>query len=98
MDGLSHEVQVRLGVEIEDEPALAHHHAFASDAPPDTEQAIVWALTNALDSRAFRDLLAEYGIAVRRGEVRLFSQHASPVLPGAGLDQPIPQIADPLGT
>jgi hypothetical protein len=98
MDGLGHEVQVRLGVEIEDEPALTHLHSLVSDAAPDTEQAIVWALTNALDSRVFRDLLAEYGISVRRGEVRIFSQHASPVLPGAGLEHPIPQIADPLGT
>jgi hypothetical protein len=95
MDVLTHEVQVRLGVEIEDESALAHHHSLAGDAPPDTEQAIVRALTNALDSRVFRDLLAECGLAVRRGEVRIFSQHASPVLPGAGLD---PEVGDPLGT
>ena len=43
MNGFTHEVQVRLGIEVEDESVLTSHLSDDSDAPRDIEQAIVLA-------------------------------------------------------
>ncbi len=92
----THEVQVRLGIEVEDESVLISHLSDDRHAPEDIEQAIVWALTTALDSRAVRDLLSSYGLAVRRGEVRSFTPFVATVMPGTGFDHTVEQAADPL--
>ncbi len=62
----------------------------------DIEQAIVLALTTALDSRVVRDVLDSYGLAVRRGEVRVFTPFVATVMPGTGFDHTVAQAADPL--
>jgi hypothetical protein len=98
MNGLTHEVQARLGIEVEDESALISHLPEEPDTPQQIEQAIVWALTTALDSRVVRDLLSSYGLAVRRGEVRSFSPFLATVMPGSGLDHPLAQAAEPTVT
>ena len=66
------------------------------DAPVDIEQAIVLALTTALDSPVVGDVLESYGLAVRRGEVRAFTPFVATVMPGAGFDHTVAQAADPL--
>lgn len=98
MDGSTHEVQVRLGIEVEDESVLTNHLSDGSDEPIDIDQAIVLALTTALDSRVVRDVLDSYGLAVRRGEVRVFTPFVATVMPGAGFDHTVAQAADPLIT
>ena len=95
MNGRTHEVQARLGIEVEDESVLLSHLPEDPDAPQEIEQAIVWALTTALDSRVMRDLLASYGLAVRRGEVRGFTPFVATVMPGSGLDHSVAQAAEP---
>lgn len=96
MNGSTHEVQVRLGIEVEDESVLTNHLSDSSDEPIDIDQAIVLALTTALDSRVVRDVLESYGLAVRRGEVRVFTPFVATVMPGAGFDHTVAQAADPL--
>ncbi len=94
MNGRIHEVQARLGIEVEDESVLLSHLP-EDPAPLEIEQAIVWALTTALDSPVVRDLLASYGLAVRRGEVRGFTPFVATVMPGSGLDHPMAEAAEP---
>jgi hypothetical protein len=94
----THEVQVRLGIEVEDDSLLLSHLPDEPDAAEDIKRAIVLALTTVFDSHALRDELSTYGLAVRRGEVRLFTQHVATVMPGSGLDHPVAQAADPLMT
>ena len=96
MNPLTHEVQVRLGIEIEDESVLLGNLPEPADEPEDIERAIVWTLTTALDTRAVRDLLSSYGLAIRRGEVRAFAPSVATVMPGSGLDHTVAQAADPL--
>ena len=96
MKGTTHEVQVRLGIEVEDESLLSSHLSDDPDALVEIEQAIVLALTTALDSRVVRDVLDSYGLAVRRGEVRLFTPFVATVMPGTGFDHTVAQAADPL--
>jgi hypothetical protein len=95
MNGRTHEVQARLGIEVEDESVLISHLPEDPDTPPEIEQAIVWALTTALDSHVVRDLLSSYGLAIRGGEVRSFSRFLATVMPGSGLDHPLAQAAEP---
>ncbi|MDR6905452.1 hypothetical protein J2X63_001138 [Agromyces sp. 3263] len=95
MNHLTHEVQVRLGIEIEDESVLLGNMPDPADAE-DIERAIVWTLTTALDTRAVRDVLSSYGLAIRRGEVRAFAPSVATVMPGSGLDHTVAQAADPL--
>ncbi len=92
----THEVQVRLGIEVEDDSLLLSHLPDEPEASEDIGRAIVLALTTAFDSHAVRDELSAYGLAVRRGEVRLFTQQVATVMPGSGLDHPVAQAADPL--
>jgi hypothetical protein len=96
MNGSTHEVQVRLGIEVEDESVLTSHLSDDPNAPEDIEEAIVLALTTAMDSRVVRDVLSSYGLAVRRGEVRVFTPFVATVMPGTGLDHTVAQAADPL--
>jgi hypothetical protein len=96
MKGTTHEVQVRLGIEVEDESLLSSHLSDDPDALVEIEQAIVLALTTALDSRVVRDVLDSYGLAVRRGEVRAFTPFVATVMPGSGFDHTVAQAADPL--
>ena len=96
MNRLSHEVQVRLGIEVEDEAVLISHLPEDANSPEEIERAIVWTITTALDSTAVRDLLASYGLAIRRGEVRTFTPYAATVMPGSGFDHPVAQAAEPL--
>jgi len=99
MNGFTHEVQVRLGIEVEDESVLTSHLSDdpdSPDAPMDIERAIVLALTTALDSHVVRDVLDSYGLAVRRGEVRAFTPFVATVMPGRGFDHTVAQAADPL--
>ncbi len=95
MNHLTHEVQVRLGIEIEDESVLLGNMPDPADAE-DIERAIVWTLTTALDTRAVREVLSSYGLAIRRGEVRAFAPSVATVMPGSGLDHTVAQAADPL--
>ena len=95
MNQLTHEVQVRLGIEIEDESVLLGNLPELAD-PEDIERAIVWTLTTALDTRAVREVLSSYGLAIRRGEVRAFAPSVATVMPGSGLDHTVAQAADPL--
>ena len=95
MNHLTHEVQVRLGIEVEDESVLLGNLPEPADAE-DIERAIVWTLTTALDARAVRDVLSSYGLAIRRGEVRAFAPSVATVMPGSGLDHTVAQAADPL--
>ncbi|WP_395245716.1 hypothetical protein ACGGZK_07845 [Agromyces sp. MMS24-K17] len=96
MDGFTtRELQVRLGVEVEHEDLLLDHVTVGGDPKAGTDEAIIWCLTSVLDSHAFRDLLTEYGLAVRRGEVRSFSPHVTTILPGTGLDHPATESAEP---
>ena len=95
MNHLTHEVQVRLGIEVEDESVLLGNMPDPADAE-DIERAIVWTLTTALDTRAVRDVLSSYGLAIRRGEVRAFAPSVATVMPGSGLDHTVAQAADPL--
>jgi hypothetical protein len=95
MNQLTHEVQVRLGIEIEDESVLLGNLPELAD-PEDIERAIVWTLTTALDTRAVREVLASYGLAIRRGEVRAFAPSVATVMPGSGLDHTVAQAAEPL--
>lgn len=94
MTGHTQEVQVRLGIEVEDESVLVGHLPEDRDASHDIEHAIVGALTSALDSHDFRDLLSSYGLAIRRGEIRAFTQQIAMVMPGSGLDHPVAQAMD----
>jgi hypothetical protein len=96
MNGSTHEVQVRLGIEVEDASVLSSHLGDDPEASIAIEQAIVLALTTALDSRVVRDVLDSYGLAVRRGEVRLFTPFVATVMPGTGFDHTVAQAADPL--
>jgi hypothetical protein len=95
MNHLTHEVQVRLGIEVEDESVLLGNLPEPADAE-DIERAIVWTLTTALDTRAVREVLSSYGLAIRRGEVRAFAPSVATVMPGSGLDHTVAQAADPL--
>ncbi|WP_159602146.1 hypothetical protein [Agromyces humi] len=95
MNHLTHEVQVRLGIEIEDESVLLGNLPEPADAE-DIERAIVWTLTTALDARAVREVLSSYGLAIRRGEVRAFAASVATIMPGSGLDHTVAQAADPL--
>ena len=95
MNHLTHEVQVRLGIEVEDESVLLGNLPEPADAE-DIERAIVWTLTTALDARAVREVLSSYGLAIRRGEVRAFAPSVATVMPGSGLDHTVAQAADPL--
>lgn len=96
MNRRTHDVQVRLGIEVEDESVLISHLPEDANSPEEIERAIVWTLTTALDSIAVRDLLSSYGLAIRRGEVRIFTPYAATVMPGSGLDHPVAQAAEPL--
>jgi hypothetical protein len=96
MNAVTHEVQARLGIEVEDESVLISHLPDDPDGPGEIDRAIVWTMTTVLDSPVFRDLLSTYGLAVRRGEVRVFTPYLAAVLPGSGLDHPVAQAADPL--
>lgn len=96
MNAVTHDVQARLGIEVEDEAILVSHLPDGSAAPEDIERAVVWAITTALDSTVVRELLFSYGLAVRRGEVRSFTPFAATVMPGSGLDHPVEQAAEPL--
>ena len=96
MNAVTHEVQARLGIEVEDESLLISHLPEDPDTPEDIERAIVWTITTALDSTVVRDLLSSYGLAVRRGEIRIFTPFVATVMPGSGLDHPVAQAADPL--
>ena len=95
MNHLTHEVQVRLGIEVEDESVLLGNLPEPADAE-DIERAIVWTLTTALDTRAVREVLSSFGLAIRRGEVRAFAPSVATVMPGSGLDHTVAQAADPL--
>ena len=90
------DLQVRLGVEVEDESVLLRHVSIGGRPQADLDQAIVWCLTSALDSPAFRDVLSHYGLAIRRGDVHLYSPHFSTILPGGGLEHPAAEAADQL--
>ena len=95
MNHLTHEVQVRLGIEVEDESVLLGNLPEPADAE-DIERAIVWTLTTALDTRAVREVLSSYGLAIRRGEVRAFAPSVATIMPGSGLDHTVAQAAEPL--
>ncbi|MCD2443542.1 hypothetical protein LQ757_14770 [Agromyces sp. SYSU K20354] len=94
MTGLTQEVQIRLGIEVEDETILVGLLPEDDGASHDLEQAIVNVLTTALDSPDFRELLCTYGLAIRRGEVRAFTQQIAMVLPGSGLVHPVAHVVD----
>lgn len=96
MNGFTHEVQVRLGIEVEDMSVLTSHLADHPGAPVEIQEAIVLAVTTTLDSRVVRDVLDSYGLAVRRGEVRAFTPFVATVMPGTGFDHTVAQAADPL--
>ena len=94
VNAVTREVQARLGIEVEDESVLISHLPEDPDGPGDIERAIVLAITTVLDSPVFRNLLSTYGLAVRRGDVRVFAPFVATVLPGSGLDHPVAQAAD----
>jgi hypothetical protein len=96
MNAVTREVQARLGIEVEDESVLISHLPDDLNGPGAVERAVVLAITTALDSHVFRNLLSAYGLAVRRGEVRAFAPFVATVMPGSGLDHTVAQAAEPL--
>jgi hypothetical protein len=96
MNDPHHEVQVRLTIAVEDAALLLSQLSDGPDARCDLDRAIVLALTTAVNSHVVREKLSTYGLAVRRGEVRVFADPATTLMPGSGLDHTVAEAADPL--